>query len=353
MLTNTTFRRIGLVSGKGEKRSGRIMTKANYGGPNYKNVQHNIALDLVRVTEAAALASTHWLGKGDKNRADESAVNIMRNVLNTIDVDARIVIGEGEKDDAPMLYRGEMLGNQNHATKVDIAVDPLDGTSLIAHGRNGAVSVIAMAERGALYDSGSAFYMEKLAVGPDVPPNSISLDYPIEHNLKMVSSFRRKPMDAVTVVMLDRPRHTDLIAQCRRMGVRIRLISDGDVAAAIEVAKDDASIDVMMGVGGSPEGVIAACALKIMGGSIQTRLWAKDDEERERLLKEGYNLEKIMTTNDLCSGSDINFAMTGCTDSNLVRGVRFVPGGAITHSLAMRSNSGTVRYIESHHKWTY
>lgn len=328
-----------------------VVPRAGATGPDYSMVQRNIALDLVRVTEAAALSGARWLGKGDKNAADDGAVNMMRKVLNSVEIDGTVVIGEGEKDAAPMLYRGEQVGSKHCPQKVDIAVDPLDGTTLVAHGKNGAVSVIALSEKGTLFDPRSAFYMEKLAVGPDVPPQMVSLDYSVERNLRIVAAYRRKPLEELTVVILDRDRHSELIAECRRLGVRIRLISDGDVAAAIDVANPDPAVDIMLGVGGSPEGVIAACALKIMGGSIQTRLWAKDAAQREKLVSEGYDMDRIMHTNDLCCGDDVFFALTGVTDGNLVKGVRFVSGGAITTSLVMRSRSGTVRHIETHHKW--
>jgi fructose-1,6-bisphosphatase II len=320
-------------------------------GPDYSVVQRNVALDLVRVTEAAALGAAKWLGKGDKNAADAGAVELMRKVINTVEIDGKIVIGEGEKDKAPMLYCGEKVGSERHSVKVDIAVDPLDGTTLVAHGKNGAVSVIALAEKGTLFNPKNAFYMEKLVVGPNVPADMISLDNTLEQNMKIVSAYLKKPLSDVTVVMLDRERHTQLIKECRKIGVRIRLISDGDVGASIDVAKEDSPVDVLIGIGGSPEGVIAACAMKIMGGSIQARLWAKDDKERNMLLKNGLDTTKILTTNDLCKGKDVFFAATGVTDSDLLKGVRFVSGGAITHSVVMRSKSGTIRYLESHHKW--
>jgi fructose-1,6-bisphosphatase II len=309
-----------------------------------------LALELVRVTEAAALAAGRWYGKGDKNAADQAAVDAMRKVLNSIQMDGVIVIGEGEKDEAPMLYCGERLGDGSWP-QVDIAVDPLDGTSLTAMGRSGAVSVIAVAERGALFDPGPCMYMEKLAVGPQVDANLISLEYSVKHNLSAVAYCLGKPISDVTVIMLDRPRHADLIKQCREAGARIRLISDGDVGGAIEVAKGGAPVDVMMGIGGTPEGVIAAAALKCMGGSIQGRLWPRNEDERSRALAAGYDISKVLTTSDLCSGEQVFFAATGVSDGELLKGVRYFSGGASTNSMVMRAASGTVRFIETQHRW--
>ncbi|GLC34311.1 hypothetical protein PLESTF_000875600 [Pleodorina starrii] len=321
-------------------------------GPDYSMVQRNLALELVRVTEAAALAAGRWFGKGDKNAADQAAVDMMRKVLNSVAMDGVVVIGEGEKDEAPMLYCGEGIGDGSMFPKVDIAVDPLDGTSLTSQGRNGAISVIAVAEQGSLFDPGPCMYMEKLAVGPQVDPESVSLDFSVRHNIKWVARALDKPISDVTVLMLDRPRHADLIRQCREAGARIRLISDGDVAGAIEVAKAGAPIDMMMGIGGTPEGVIAACALKCMGGHIQGRLWPRNDKERQEALARGYDLNKILLTDDLCRGDDVFFAATGVSDGDLLRGVRYYSGGASTNSIVMRCKSGTVRFVETYHKWT-
>ncbi|EFJ47255.1 hypothetical protein VOLCADRAFT_92325 [Volvox carteri f. nagariensis] len=320
-------------------------------GPDYSIVQRNLALELVRVTEAAALAAGRWFGKGDKNAADQAAVDMMRKVLNSVAMDGVVVIGEGEKDEAPMLYCGERIGDGSMFPKVDIAVDPLDGTSLTSQGRNGAISVIAVAEQGSLFDPGPCMYMEKLAVGPQVDPDSVSLDYSVRHNIKWVAKALDKPVGDVTVLMLDRPRHADLIRQCREAGARIRLISDGDVAGAIEVAKAGAPVDMMMGIGGTPEGVIAACALKCMGGHIQGRLWPRDDKERAAAIARGYDLNKILLMDDLVRGDDVFFAATGVSDGDLLRGVRYHSGGASTNSIVMRCKSGTVRFIETYHKW--
>jgi len=319
-------------------------------GPDYSAVQRNLALELVRVTEAAALASGRWLGKGDKNAADKAAVDMMRKVLNSVQMDGVVVIGEGEKDEAPMLYCGERIGDGS-SMPVDIAVDPLDGTTLTAQGRNGAVSVIALAKRGSLFDPGPVMYMEKLAVGPQVPAHTVSLNNSVAQNLEAVALALDKPISDVTVLMLDRPRHADLVRQCREAGARIRLISDGDVGGAIEVAKAGAPVDVMMGIGGTPEGVIAACALKCMGGSLQGRLWPRNEEERRKAVERGYDLTKVLHVDDLCKGDDVYFAATGVSDGDLLRGVRYFSGGASTNSIVMRCKSGTVRFIETFHKW--
>lgn len=320
-------------------------------GPDYSAVQRNLALELVRVTEAAALASGRWMGKGDKNAADQAAVDMMRKVLNSIFMDGVVVIGEGEKDEAPMLYCGERIGAGSGGPSVDIAVDPLDGTSLTAQGRNGAVSVIAVAPRGSLFDPGPCMYMEKLAVGPEVPAHLISLDYSVRRNLNEIARALRKPVSDVTVLVLDRPRHADLIRQCREAGARIRLISDGDVGGAIEVAKAGSPVDVLMGIGGTPEGVIAACALKCMGGTLQGRLWPRSEEEAGKARAKGYDLTKILHLNDLVKGDDVFFAATGVSDGDLLRGVRYFSGGASTSSMVMRCKSGTVRFVETYHRW--
>lgn len=326
------------------------MSMSAHEGPDYSGVQRNLALELVRVTEAAALAAGRWFGKGDKNAADQAAVDAMRKVLNSISMDGVVIIGEGEKDEAPMLYCGERLGD-GRAPHVDIAVDPLDGTTLTAQGRNGAVAVIAVAERGALFDPGPCMYMEKLAVGPQVDPRRISLDYTVRHNLEAIANCLGKPIGDVTVLVLDRPRHAKLVSEIREAGARIRMISDGDVAGAIETAKAGAPVDVMMGIGGTPEGVIAAAALKCMGGSLFGRLWPRNDEERAKAEKAGYNIHQVLTTEDLCKGEQVFFAATGVSDGDLLKGVRYVSGGATTNSIVMRYQSGTVRFIETTHRW--
>ncbi|CAL8470602.1 g10144 [Coccomyxa elongata] len=319
-------------------------------GPNYVTVDRNLAMELVRVTEAAALAGGSWLGKGDKNAADQAAVDMMRKVLSTVQMNGIVVIGEGEKDEAPMLYCGEQIGT-GQEPQVDIAVDPLDGTTLVSQGRNGAISVIALAERGALFDPGPCMYMEKLAVGPEVNPHMVSLLYPVERNIKAVAVALNKPVRDVTVCILDRPRHAEIIKQCRQAGARIRLLSDGDVAGAIETAKQGSPVDLMLGIGGTPEGVIAAAALKCMGGSLQGRLWPRNDEERRKAEAAGLDISAILYQDDLCKGEQVFFAATGVSDGDLLRGVRYYSGGASTNSIVMRASSGTVRMIETQHKW--
>lgn len=339
-----------LSPGKPAQASEAAPSRAGTGGPDYTAPSRNLALELVRVTEAAALAAARWLGKGDKNAADQAAVDMMRKVLNEIQMDGVVVIGEGEKDEAPMLYCGEHIGDGS-PPMIDIAVDPLDGTTLTAQGRSGALAVIALAERGCLYDPGPSFYMEKLAVGPMVDPRRVSLNYSVAHNLEAVANCLGKPVSDVTVLVLDRPRHAKLIQEIRAAGARIRMISDGDVGGAIETAKPEAPVDIMMGIGGTPEGVIAAAALKCMGGSIQGRLWARDEADAAAIKASGRDMNQILYTEDLVRGNDCFFAATGVSDGDLLRGVRFYSGGASTNSVVMRGKSQTVRYIETFHKW--
>lgn len=334
------------MDSQGEPRKPKVV------GPDYTAPSRNLALELVRVTEAAALASARWFGKGDKEAADQAAVDVMRRVLADIKMDGIVVIGEGEKDSAPMLYCGEPIGDGS-PPMVDIAVDPLDGTTLTAQGRNGALSVIALAERGAMFNPGPAFYMEKLAVGPGVDPRRVSLKHSVAHNLEAIANCLGKPVSDVTVLILDRPRHADLIRQIRDAGARIRMISDGDVGGAIETAKEGAAVDVLMGIGGTPEGVIAAAALKCMGGHIEGRLWPRDDADRAAIQAAGLDCETILGIEDLVKGDDVFFAATGVSDSDLVKGVRFMAGGASTSSIVMRARSGTIRYIESIHRWNH
>eukprot|EP00878_Enallax_costatus_P000604 GHUV01000705.1.p1 GENE.GHUV01000705.1~~GHUV01000705.1.p1 ORF type:complete len:427 (+),score=98.84 GHUV01000705.1:278-1558(+) len=339
-----------LSPGKPAQVSETEQARSDTGGPDYTAPSRNLALELVRVTEAAALAAARWLGKGDKNAADQAAVDMMRKVLNEIQMDGIVVIGEGEKDEAPMLYCGEHIGDGS-PPKVDIAVDPLDGTTLTAQGRSGALAVIALAERGCLYDPGPSFYMEKLAVGPGVDPRRVSLNYSVAHNLEAVANCLGKPVSDVTVLVLDRPRHAKLIQEIRGAGARIRMISDGDVGGAIETAKPEAPVDIMMGIGGTPEGVIAAAALKCMGGSLQGRLWARSEEDAAAIKASGRDMSQILYTEDLVKGNDCFFAATGVSDGDLLRGVRFFSGGASSNSVVMRGKSQTVRYIETFHKW--
>ncbi len=307
----------------------------------------NLAMELVRVTEAAALAASRWMGRGDKEGADGAAVHAMRVVLSSIAMDGVVVIGEGEKDNAPMLFNGEKIGDGT-PPKADIAVDPIDGTTPTALGRGGALSVIAVSEQGTMFDPGPCVYMEKLAVGPRAV-GSIDITLPIEDNLKAVAKAKGTTVRALTVVILDRDRHSELIATVRSTGARIRLITDGDVAGAIATAWPDTGVDLLVGTGGTPEGVIAAAALKSMGGEIQGRLWPRDEGERQAALDAGYDLDAVLTTDDLVRGDNCFFAATGITDGELLHGVRYDEFGAMTQSLVMRSKSGTVRLIYAKH----
>ena len=305
-------------------------------------------MELVRVTESAALAAAGWVGRGDKKAADGAAVDAMRNVLDTVSMDGIVVIGEGEKDEAPMLYNGERVGNGS-TPHADVAVDPIDGTTLTAMGRGNALSVIAVAERGSMFNPGPCFYMEKIAVGPEAA-SAVDLDFSPTKNIKEVARAMRKLVSEVTVMILERDRHNDLIAEVRKTGARIRLISDGDIFGAIAAASSEVGVDILIGVGGTPEGVVAAAALKAMGGEILGRLSPRNDAERDEAIKAGYDLSKILTTNDLVRGNDVFFAATGVTDGELLRGVRYDSYGARSHSLVMRSRSGTIRYIDTHHR---
>jgi fructose-1,6-bisphosphatase II len=309
----------------------------------------NLAMELARVTEAAAMAAGRWMGRGNKVAADQAAVDGMRLVLNTVDMDGVIVIGEGEKDEAPMLYNGEVLGS-GVPPRVDIAVDPIDGTTVLSLGRSGALSVVALSERDTMYAPGHIVYMDKIAVGPEAA-GSISLGAPVEVNLRSIARAKRKDLEDLTVIILDRPRHQDLIRQVRQLGARIRLISDGDIAGALMTATPDTGIDVLMGVGGSPEAVIGACALKCVGGDMQCKLWPRDDAERQRAIDDGLEVDKVLNIDDLVKGNNVFFAATGITDGELLHGVRYFGGGAKTHSLVMRSKSGTLRYVDATHRW--
>jgi fructose-1,6-bisphosphatase II len=309
----------------------------------------NLALELVRVTEAAALAAGRWMGRGDREAADRAAVEAMRLMLRSIDMDGVVVIGEGEKDEAPMLYNGERIGN-GRPPQVDVAVDPIDGTRLLALGRPGALAVIALSERGTMFSPGRIVYMHKLAVGPEAR-EVIDLDAPVLENLRRIARAKGKDVDDLTVVILDRERHADLIREVRAAGARIKLIPDGDVSAALMTAFPDSGIDLLIGIGGSPEGVIAAAALKCLGGELQARLWPRNEEERRFAAEMGYDLHRILTADDLVRGDNIFFAATGITDGEILRGVRYTGTGARTHSLVMRSRSGTIRFVEAHHRW--
>lgn len=310
----------------------------------------NLALELVRVTEAAAMAAGRWVGRGDKNGADGAAVHAMRQLIGTVAMDGVVVIGEGEKDHAPMLFNGERVGD-GRGPECDVAVDPIDGTRLTAMGMNNALSVLAVAERGSMYDPSAVFYMEKLATGPEAA-DAVDLTAPVGENIRRVAKAKRATPEDVTVVILDRPRHERLVAEVRESGARIKFITDGDVAGAIMAAREGTGVDLLLGIGGTPEGIIAAAALKCLGGTIQARLWPKDDAERRKARDAGHDLDRILTTDDLVSGRNVFFVATGITDGELLRGVRYRSGGATTHSLVMRSRSGTIRIIESEHQLT-
>jgi fructose-1,6-bisphosphatase II len=308
----------------------------------------NLALELVRVTEAAAMAAGRWVGRGDKNGADGVAVNAMRTLISTVSMAGTVVIGEGEKDKAPMLFNGERVGS-GMGPECDVAVDPIDGTTLAAKGMANAVSVLAVAPRGSMYDPSAVFYMEKLVTGPEAA-DLVDIRNPVAENIHQVAKAKGSAPEDVTVVLLDRPRHETLAHEIRETGARIKFITDGDVAGAIMAASAGTGVDLLLGVGGTPEGIIAACALKCMDGVIQGRLWPTDDDERQRAIDAGHDLDRVLYTDDLVSGDDCFFVATGITDGELMKGVRYRAGGASTHSLVMRSRSGTIRQIISEHK---
>jgi fructose-1,6-bisphosphatase II len=308
----------------------------------------NLGMELVRVTEAAALAASRWVGRGDKNGADAAAVGAMRTVLSTVSMDGIVVIGEGEKDNAPMLYNGENVGDGTPPL-VDVAVDPIDGTTLTAMGRTNALSVIAVSERESMFDPGPSYYMEKIAVGPEAV-GAIDITASPSQNLRWIAKSKRESVRDLTVVILDRPRHAELIDEIRASGARIALISDGDVYGAIAAASEDSGIDVLMGIGGTPEGVISAAAMKCMGGEMQGRLWPRDEEEREAIAAAGLDPSAVLTLQTLVQSDNCFFAATGITDGPLLSGVRFDARSVRTHSLVMRSRSGTVRRIDAHHQ---
>ncbi len=313
--------------------------------------ERNLGIELIRVTEAAALNAGRWMGKGNKEMVDQAAVDAMRHALDGVDMSGVVVIGEGEKDQAPMLYVGERVGNGSHP-EVDVAVDPVDGTRLLALGISGALAMVATAERGTMYSAPpGVYYMEKIAVGPAMK-HVIDINAPIVVNLDRIARVREAHVDDLTVVILDRPRHQDIIRQIREAGARIRLITDGDVAAAIQAATEDyTGIDVLMGIGGAPEAVLAAAAIKCIGGEIQCKIWPRTDEEREKMKADGIDLNQVFRTNDLVKGNDVSFAATGITSGELLHGVQYFGWGARTSSVMMRSRSGTVRNIEARHKW--
>ncbi|MFD7691196.1 class II fructose-bisphosphatase [Streptomyces sp. NPDC059781] len=308
----------------------------------------NLALELVRVTEAAAMAAGRWVGRGDKNGADGAAVRAMRTLVSTVSMNGVVVIGEGEKDEAPMLFNGERVGDGT-GPECDIAVDPIDGTTLTAKGMTNAIAVLAAAERGSMFDPSAVFYMDKLVTGPEAA-DFVDIDAPVSVNIRRVAKAKRVTPEDVTVVILDRPRHEGIIKEIRETGARIKLISDGDVAGSILALREGTGIDLLLGVGGTPEGIISACAVKCLGGTIQGKLWPKDDEERQRAVDAGHDLDRVLTTDDLVAGENVFFVATGITDGELLRGVRYRPETATTDSIVMRSKSGTVRRIDSEHR---
>jgi fructose-1,6-bisphosphatase II len=317
---------------------------------NREAPDRNLAMELVRVTEAAAMAAGRWVGRGDKNGGDGAAVDAMRQLIGTVSMRGVVVIGEGEKDEAPMLFNGEKVGN-GWGPDCDVAVDPIDGTTLMSKGMPNALAVLAVAERGAMYDPSAVFYMEKIAVGPEAA-GAVDIAAPVSENIRRVAKAKEVGVADVTVTVLDRPRHRDLIAEIRRTGARIHFISDGDVAGAISAARPTTGVDMLVGIGGTPEGVIAAAALKCMGGEIQGKLWPQTDEERARARDAGLDLDQVLLTDDLVRGNNVFFCATGVTDGDLLRGVHYRAGGCTTQSIVMRSKSGTVRMIDGYHRLT-
>jgi len=309
----------------------------------------NLAMELARVTEAAAMAAGRWMGRGDREESNRAAIDAMRLVLNSIEMDGVIVIGEGDEGQASHLYHGQALGT-GHLPKMDIAVDAIDGTNVLALGRSGALSVVALSEQGTMYDPRGISYMDKIAVGPDAA-GAISVRAAVDVNLRSIARAKRKDIEDLTVIILDRPRHEELIGQVRRAGARIRLIADGDIAGALLTAIPDTGIDVLMGVGGASEAVLGACALKCIGGDMQCRPWVQGEQERQRAGELGIDPDKVLGIDDLVRGSNVFFAATGVTTGELLDGVRYFGGGARTHSMVMRSKSGTLRYVEATHRW--
>jgi fructose-1,6-bisphosphatase II len=316
--------------------------------PTQQPPDRNLALELVRVTEAAALAAAPLVGLGDKEAADQAAVDGMRYMLSSIAMDGIVVIGEGEKDEAPMLYNGEQIGDGT-PPQVDIAVDPLEGTTLAAHGMPSALAVIALSARGTMFDPGPCVYMEKMAGAPEIA-DLLDLDRPLGETVKLVAARKNRPVSDVMVVVLDRPRHTEGIAAIRAAGARVRLIAHGDVSAALLAVTERSPVDLLWGIGGTPEGVISAAAVKCLGGQLLGRLWPRDDSEREAAVNAGYDLDRVLTRDDLVSGDDVFFSATGITDGDVLQGVRYPSvGGATTESLVTRSRSGTIRRIKATH----
>ena len=294
------------------------------------------------------MAAARWVGRGDKNGADGAAVNAMRQLIGSVSMDGVVVIGEGEKDDAPMLFNGERVGDGT-GSQVDVAVDPIDGTTLCAKGMTNAISVLAVAERGCMYDPSAVFYMRKLVVGPEAA-DVVDITAPVAENLARIAVATKRSVNDLTVCILDRPRHDELVREVRESGARIKFITDGDVAGAIMAAREDTGVDALMGIGGTPEGIITACAVKCLGGTIQGMLWPRDEHERERAIAAGHDLDRVLTTDDLVTGDNVFFCATGITDGEIMEGVRYTPDGPTTHSIVMRSKSGTIREVRSEHR---
>jgi len=316
---------------------------------NSRPMERNIAMELVRVTESAAMSAARYLGRGDKILVDASAVNAMRNVLGFVRMDGIVVIGEGEKDEAPMLFIGEKIGDGTEP-KVDIAVDPIDGTTLTARGLPGAISVVALSARGTMHCPRNFVYMNKIAVGAEAR-DSIDINAPVAENLKNIAAAKKKKVSEITVVVLDRPRHETLLRDIRNAGARVKLITDGDISAAIEAALPETDVDVLMGVGGTPEGVLSAAAILCTGGAIQCKAWPRDEKERADAVARGEDVDKVYKTNDLINSDDVFFAATGVSSGALLRGVRYFSGGAQTQSIAMRGRSGTMRWVDARHNF--
>ena len=310
----------------------------------------NLALELVRVTETAAIAASSWVGRGNKEGADQAAVDAMRKMISTVSMKGVVVIGEGEKDNAPMLYNGEEVGDGT-GSPADVAVDPVDGTTLTAKGMNNAISVIALSARGAMFDPSAVFYMEKLVTGPEAA-DVIDITAPVKVNLQKVAKAKHVEISSLTVVVLDRPRHDQLVKDIREAGARIKFITDGDVAGAVEAARSNTGIDLLMGIGGTPEGIIAACAMKCLGGAIQGRLHPRSEEEREKAQAQGLDLNQILLTDDLVKGDDVFFAATGITDGELLRGVRYGEHYITSNSIVMRGRTKSVRIIQTEHPFS-
>ncbi|GAA0294548.1 class II fructose-bisphosphatase [Kineococcus aurantiacus] len=308
----------------------------------------NLAMELVRVTEAAAMAGGRWVGRGDKNKADGAAVNAMRTLIGTVSMNGTVVIGEGEKDNAPMLYNGERVGDGSGA-ECDVAVDPIDGTTLTARGMPNAVAVLAVAERGTMYDPSAVFYMDKLAVGPEAA-DVVDIRLPVRENVRRLARAKKRWVEDVTVCILDRPRHAQLAQEVRDAGARIKFISDGDVAGAVMAAREGTGVDLLLGIGGTPEGIISACAMHCLGGAIQGRLAPRDDEEKQKALDAGHDLDAVLDTQTLVASDNVYFVVTGITDGELVSGVRYRGDTITTSSIVMRSKSGTIRKVESEHR---